>query len=292
MQEEETQAEATFYSSNGWWQVEVKNLNPKTIPPSPSVPYTQNSMRIADGVREFIIFAGNTNGGTTAASVYPIAFPTTGDSRRLLAWLSFCPNPPLPVINSKKMHRFLYVPGGSIALEMLNHPQNEGDFSARYIQPGGLFLSELNVTNNGMSVDMTMDKGGDWKPEVKPYSAPWDRGFLCFRFEVLETTNFNGIAFPLRTVIKHTYPTWNPKMSDDLYVAGVLELVVKRISFAASDLANRKSAPSLLIAYDYRPPDLPKNQSVTYHVTDDVWQAVSDPNIQAVARRLRKNANP
>lgn len=93
-------------------------------------------------------------------------------------------------------------------------------------------------------------------------------------------------------MIKHTYPTWNPKMSDDLYVAGVLELVVKRISFAASDLANRKSAPSLLIAYDYRPPDLPKNQSVTYHVTDDVWQAVSDPNIQAVARRLRKNANP
>lgn len=287
MREEVRQGEVTFYSSNDWWQVEVKNLNPQ-----PSHTYVQNSMKIPDGVREFTLFAGDTNDGMTAAYVYPIAFPTTGDSKRLLAWLSFCPHPPLPLIDGKKMHRFLYLPTGGIGLEMLNHPQNEGYFSARYLQPGGMFLSELNVTNNGVSVDMTFDKDGNPELEVKKVSAPWDKGFPGFRFEVLETTNCNGIAFPIRTVIKHFYPTWNPKMPDDLYVAGELELIVKRISFAASDLANRKPAPSTLLALDYRPPNLPKNGSVTYEVINDVWQPVSDPNIQAKARRLRPNPDP
>lgn len=249
-------------------------------------------MRIPDGVREFTLFPGYTytNNVTFTASALPITFPTTGDSRRLLVWLSFCPHPQLPVIDGKKMHRFLYVPGGSIALEMLNHPQNEGYFTTRYLQPGAMFLSELIVTNNGVSVDMTMDKGGNWETEVRRYSAPLDKGFLCFRYEVRETTNCNGIAFPLRTMIQHFSPNWYTKMPDDLYVAGELVLLVKRISFAASDLANRKPAPSVLIADDYRPPKLPRNQSVSYFVTNDVWHSLSDTNNPDLVRRFRRYA--
>ena len=76
--------------------------------------------------------------------------------------------------------------------------------------------------------------------------------------------------------------------ADDLYLRGISELVVKRISFAANDLANRKPAPSVLVAYDYRPPNLPKDQSVYLHVTDDVWQSVSDTNNPIWRRRLRR----
>ncbi len=248
-------------------------------------------MKIPDGVREFILFEGTPDSAMTVANVYPIAFPTPGDRKRILAWLSFCPHPPLPVIDGKKMHRFIFVPMGGIAVDLLNHPQNVGDYTASYLQPGGMFLSELNITNNGVSVDITFDKGGNPEVEVRPSAAPWDKGFLGFQFEVLETTNCNGIAFPIRTVLRHFYPTYNSKMPDELYMAGISELVVKRISFAASDLANRKPAPSILLADDFRPPNLPKNQSVRYDVTDDVWQPVSDPNIQAVARRLRLAAD-
>jgi hypothetical protein len=281
-----TQAEVTFYSSNGWWQLAAKNLDPR-----PSYRSTQNSMKIPDGVREFILFEPDSV--TTEAKVYPTAFPTPWDTKRILAWLSFCPHPPLPVIDGKKMYRFLFVPSGGIAVDLLNHPQNVGDYSASYLQPGGIFLSELNVTNNGVDVDvdMTFAKGDNLEVEVKPFPAPWEKGFLDFRFEVLETTNCNGIAFPLRTVLKHFGPNWWSKSADDLYLRGISELVVKRISFAASDLANRKPAPSVLDADDFRPPNLPKNRSVRYRVTDDVWQPVSDPQIQAVARRLRRNAD-
>jgi hypothetical protein len=282
------QAEVTFYSSNGWWQVEVKNLDPR-----PSYITTQNSMKIPDGVREFFLPSETFDRGTTVAKVFPFAFPTPPGTKQILAWLSFCPRPPLPVIDGKKMHRFLFVPSDGIAVDLLNHPQNVGDYSASYLQPGGIFLSELNVTNNGVDVDidMTFANGDNLEVEVKPFPAPGEKGFLDFRFEVLATTNCNGIAFPLRTVLKHFCPNWWAKSADDLYLRGTSELVVKRISFSASDLANRKPAPSVFVAYDFRPPDLPKNRSVTYHVTDDVWQPVSDPQIQAVARRLRRNAD-
>jgi hypothetical protein len=287
IREEVSQHDVTFYSSNGWWQVEVNNLDAR-----PSHATSQNSMKIPDGVREFMLIVGSTNGGMTLAEAYPITFPTTGDSKRLLAWLSFCPHPQLPLIDGQKMHRFLYVPRGGIALEMLNHPQNEGYFNARYLQPGAIFLSELNVTNNGVSVDMTYDKSGNPELEVKRLSAPWDKGFLGFRFAVLETTNVNGMAFPLRTMIKHLYPKWDMKNPADLYLAGQLELVVKRISFAETDLSNRKLSPSELLAYDYRPPNLPKETSVGYMVTNDLWPPLSDPSIQSSARRIRRNADP
>jgi len=282
--EQPTQAEVTFYSSNGWWQVVAKNLDSR-----PSYRSTQNSMKVPDGVREFILFESTPDDVTTVANVYPIDFPTPGDVKRILAWLSFCPHPPLPVIDGKKMHRFPLVPGSSIAHEILNHPQNVGDYSASYLQPGGMFLSELNVTNNSVTVDMTFDKRGNPEVEVKPSSTAWEKGFPEFRFAVLETTNCNGIAFPLRTVLKHFYPNWWSKIAGDVYMAGISELVVRRISFAASDLANRKPAPSVVIADDYRPLNLPRNQSVSYFVTNDVWQPVSDPNIQARARRIRPN---
>ena len=206
--EQPKQAEVTFYSSNGWWQLVAKNLDTQRA----FLQKTQNSMKIPDGVREFIL--SEPDRGTTVANVYPTAFPTPWDTKRLLAWLSFCPHPPLPVIDGKKMRRFLFVPSGGIAVDLLNHPQNVGDFSASYLQPGGIFLSELNVTNNGMDVDidMTFAKGDNLEVEVKPFPAPGEKGFLDFRFEVLVTTNCNGIAFPLRTVLKHFYPNWWTKM--------------------------------------------------------------------------------
>ncbi len=249
-------------------------------------------MKVPDGVREFFLFEGTPDGVTTVASVYPIAFPTSGDAKQILAWLSFCPHPPLPMIEGNKMHRFPLVPRSSIAHEILNHPQNVGDYSVNYLQPGGVFLSELNVTNNGVNVDMTFGKQGDLEVEVKPSHTLWADGYLEFRFAVLETTNCNRIAFPLRTVLERFNPNRRSKIAGDVHSTGISELVVKRVSFAASDLANRKPAPSVVIADDYRPPNLPRNRSVSYFVTNDVWQPVTDPKIQSSARRLRRNADP
>lgn len=272
----------TFYYSNGWWQIEAKLLNPLS-PACPSAPRTQSSMKIPDGVREFHRWEVNTNSGRSLALATPLTFPLPGDSMSLLPWLSFSPHPALPLIDGKRMRRFLDVQSSGLGLDLLKDPQNEGCFTAIYLKPGAVFLSELNVTNNGVSLGL----GSKLENEVKPFPAPFENGFLDFRFEVLATTNCNGIAFPIRTVLKRFYPNWHTQTADDLYMGEVSELVMKRISFAASDLTNRPPSPPELAAFDHRPPSLSVGENVYYTVINDVWQSLSDTNNPDLARTFR-----
>jgi hypothetical protein len=240
-------------------------------------------MKIPDGVREFIRSEGNADSVIPSALVTPVAFPMPGNAHSLLTWLSFSPHPALPLIDGRKMRRFLDVGGFGFGLDLLKHPQNEGYFAANYLKPGGVFLSELNVTNNGVNLEF----GGSLTNEVKPFPSPFENGFLDFQFEVLATTNFNGIVFPIRTVLKHFYPNWWTYPAYDFFTASQSELVVKRISFSASDLANRPPSPPELAAFDHRPPGIPEGQNVYYTVTNDVWQSLSDTNNPDLARRFR-----
>src|SRR5690348_7654038 len=53
-----TEAQLYFSYSNGWWQTEIRYLNPEQNHPA-----VENSMKIPDGVRTYTLFQAATNKG-------------------------------------------------------------------------------------------------------------------------------------------------------------------------------------------------------------------------------------
>lgn len=282
-----TEADVFFLYSNGWWQVEVKYLNPGTGTPS-----IHNCMKIPDGTRTYMLFEGDTRTGMTTAEACPNAFPPPGRPEMLVTWLSLCPHPELPLIDGKRMRRFINLP--HYRPDVFNHPQNEGYYDVKYLNRGNrgnAFISELDVTNNGFSIELNVVGSGDVEGEILRLPAPFKNGFTELQYKILESTNLNGMAFPLRAVYKRFSPNWGGKDRDDLRVGLLSELIVKRISFSEEDVARRRSAPATLIAYDARPPNLPKNITVSYRVHNDQWKPLSDPEIALEIRRAREAGN-
>lgn len=252
------EGELWFAYSNGWWEVEIKYPHAEA-----HTPLVYNCMRIPDGVRSYILFAGNTNKAMTGANACPMLFPAPGRWAQLTAWLSFCPHPELPIIEGNRMRRFLNLP--NCDLDLFNDPRNEGTFAAKYLTPEKAFLSELNITNNGYYIQMMED--------IRRYPSPYENGFWEFRYEVLQTTNLNGHAFPTKTALKLGGVMAHTESS----MRTVVEINIKRISFSASDLARKNTAPEELFAFDQRPRNLEKEESKTYIVKHDQWQPVPRP---------------
>ncbi len=279
-----TEANIFFLSSNGWWQIEVKYLNPK-----PGAPSLKNCMKIPDGTRSYTLFEGSRNKGITSAGAWPTAFPPPASIELLVSWLSLCPQPELPVIDGKRMRRFIDLP--IWRPDVFNQPQNEGYYHVKHLQPGDPFLSELDITNNGFSVTLEVGASGDVDGKVTRLSSPFEGGFTEVRFQIIETTNLNGMKFPMRTIYERFSPNWGGKDRNDLRLGLLSELVVNRISFAEKDVTRRGSVPSELIAFDARPPNLPKNITVDYLVKDDQWKPLSDPEIALGVLRATEAAN-
>jgi len=92
------------------------------------------------------------------------------------------------------MHRFLVVPSAPFAI--LDDPVNQGEFHAQYLQPGAAFLSQLEITNDGLRIEWNPEKVEIWR-----FPPPFAEGFTELDYRVLESTNINGIAFPVKSVL-------------------------------------------------------------------------------------------
>ncbi|WP_150107625.1 hypothetical protein [Pedosphaera parvula] len=218
----ETEGNAVFSYSNGWWQAELNYKNPKEH--SPAAEYFR---KVPGGVSSYIMF---TSKSKTEAVVCPLAFPTAGNTELFAFWLSICPKPELPLIDGKRIRRFPLIPNCRDSLDIFNHPQNEGYYTASYLKPGSAFLSNLNITNNGVTLDIEVAANGEVETKIIRHGAPFDKGFNELSYQLLETTNLNGIVFPARAVLKLMTPNWKGKDREDLHVAQVVELTVTRIS--------------------------------------------------------------
>jgi len=227
--------------------------------------------------------SSSTNTGvTTVANAGPIAFPPPGKTELLVPWLALCPHPELPLIDGKRMRRFINLP--DYRPNVFNARENEGLYEARYLAPESAFLSELVVTNNGFSIELNMNKtSGEDEGDIRRNPPPFDNGYTELQFKVIESTNLNGITFPIRVVCKRFTPNWGGKDRDDLRVWLQSELTVTRISFAEKDVARRIAAPYEMSAEDARP-----GVSVSYLVHDDRWKPVSDSEIQWRTRIVRQ----
>lgn len=277
----QTDASVVFVYSNGWWQVQATYSYLHLTNQSEMV---QNCMRIPDGTRSFVLFKNRTSAGlTTMANASPDFFPITGKTELLIPWLALCPNPELPVLDRKRMRRFINLP--DYRPNIFNAPENEGFYQMEYLAPENVFLSELVITNNGFDIELNVEKDPlEDKGKMLRVTAPFDNGYTEFRYKVIESTNLNNITFPVRSVCERFYPYWGEKGQNDIRIRLRSELTVTKISFPAKDVEHRIVAPSEMIATDDRP-----GVSVTYRVHNDQWKPISDPEIARLARQNRKN---
>ncbi len=266
-----------FVCSNNTWRIDsvYQNGFSSALPPKmQTLPGTRISCsRIADGIRLFVSFpdhkeaaSGSARGVARTAQAKPIPFPPPEYMMLFTVWLSFCPRPELPLIDSGVIHRFLIT-------SLLNDPRNQGTYGARYLEPAGLFLSELNITNDGTIFQSATGK-------ASKYPAPFENGYREFSYELTKTTNAGGMAYPFQSVVRRYAPKQNARSNEDLYVYSITRLEVTRLSSTPIDML---PLPKSLVALDSRPPGLNPGIVVTYMVTNDQWQPVTNQELRQLS---------
>ena len=271
---EQQSAQFQFYYTNNWWQADVIYNNA-----APGRPTVQSCMKVPGGTRKYTLFEGTSPALTTPADVCPTLFPPPGLKLLFATWISLCPRPELPLTNAASGPRFLDLP--ACRLSLINHPENRGVYAVRHAHS---FLEHLAISNNGWELKI----GGSNDDEIWRYPAPYDNGFTEFEYRTLETTNVNGIVFPLRTLLKEFRPRPGGSSREDVYAWVTTELSVSRIVVSQDAVVARPPAPQRLLALDSRPAKLPKGRTADYIVSNDQWRAVSDPQLASLAQIARQ----
>lgn len=258
-----------FSYSNGIWQVQFSpQLSyPMTIKKeSESV---EDWKSISDGTRQIVTFINDTN--TVAGNGVPIRpsaeattnlFPTVSKKGLFLPWLSLCPNPDLPFIDSNSIP-FNFQP------KYAGHPNNKGTYRASYLEPQNVFLAQLEITNNGTAFDMN---GASFI-----YPEPFNKGFLELSYHVIETTNYQGITLPMHAVLYGFDAKPDGKAPGDIYAGSISEFYIQKYDFTGSNLA-LFPVPHRLVAMDYR---LTTNDvHANYEIINDQWASVTNGKVK------------
>jgi hypothetical protein len=272
--------EACYSYSNGWWWVELKgnsgsfqtNIFHKPISAEQLAGSMTDCRNLSDGVR--LVITTRKALGTAAVSniammafVEPTAFPPPEMNDLFVCWLTLCPNPELPVIDGNKMRRL-------ISAKFLKDPKNQAEYALKYSGPGNVFLSELCITNDGV---VPIHDG-----TLRKMPPPFDKGYPEFEFKVLETTNWNGLVFPLRSMLHKYVPLPGATNRDDLFpsVTARLNLESFHAGFERPEVDLTRSK---LIANDNRLPHLPQTASIRYIVMNDQWLPATNPALAQLA---------
>lgn len=275
-----TEANFAFYSSNGWWEIQITHPNAKDFHPR-----LQSCMKIPDGTREFILFEGTKDGVLNTAHASPTLHPT--HSAMIALWLGFCPHAELPILDESRTRRFLNLPVPNS--ELTFNPRNQGRYTARYSDDSKTFISDLIIFNNGYEVGI----GPDNNNLIQPFRAPFDQGFKETEFHVQRWTNVNGFRFPSKAQFSHFWPGYvpgkpAPASTNDLMMTVRYEFQVTGIEFPKEPFGDRMPAPEKVFAMDTRPPGLPAGRTVDYLVNKDQWKPLSDPELVHRARMARE----
>jgi len=275
-----------FLYSNGVWQIQFVYQHyhqpPPNIPGHPELDISNEMIgemidvkRIPAGTREIVTIPAKADENKPAnlspsAMVWSNTFPDIGRQELFLPWLSLCPNPELPLINSNQIH-FAFNP------KLFDSPKDAGEFKASYIEPEKQFLSELTITNNG--------KGSTSDGNTSEYPAPYNNGWFCFSYKVLETTNCEGINFPLKAVLYRYSPLPNGKSPEDTYQEVIATISIQQIDIGGRNLT-LVPVPATVVALDERF-GLPDGRTVNYGVTNDQWYSLTNSRLQQLGRSFR-----
>jgi hypothetical protein len=274
-----------FSYSNNIWEIQISSQKGQGLGIDPALLAKQvlDCKRIPDGVRLFValntnLYSIQTNPVTkdtpgTIATAEATPFPPPEQVELLTCWLTFCPYPDLPTIDSTHTH-------GMLPVKVLNNPNNIGSFSKTYLKPDNVFLSEFLFTNNGTLIAQDL--------KAIPLPQPFDRGFLAQSFRVLETTNINGVVFPLHAVNYQFIPRRMATNRTDVYPRIVTQVKLERIETGTLPVFPK---PPLMFALDRRPANLPDSPQWTYSISNDSWASVTNPKVAAFANMVRQHGN-
>jgi hypothetical protein len=215
-----------------------------------------------------------------AADACPLPFPPPADLDAFIPWLAMCPNPELPVTNDERIHRF--TDSGRCPIELFNDPRSTGTYGLEFLDDTKGFISSLHITNNGVRIDASPAADGSWEVEYTPHPAPFDRGFVEFSYEVLETANHNGYRVPQRAVAKRIFATYPPR----LYENAICNLELLSVEGLNPEAAAGLTRAERLLVKDLRPPALPN--PITYLITNEAWKGTSAPAIALAAKTVRE----
>jgi hypothetical protein len=262
-----------FASSNGWWQIRYHRewVEAGNAALRRGGGTFIDCKRVPDGIRWFVTTEQRNpaDKGHPLAFVQPIAYPPPEEAELFLSWLSLCPYPELPIVDTNIMRKF-------VASKWINQPQNLGSCVVSYLQPDNAFLSRLDVLNtNGIIF------AADGRPQQ--LDAPFNQGFTELKYDVGEVTNFGGRLFPKRTVLSKYMPRTSAKSRDDVYAVLVCRLEVQRLENWSQGLATNFPTPTL-IAEDKRFQGLTNGFAVNYKVPNDQWSAVTNTNLVILAK--------
>ena len=268
-----------FSYSNETWHVQFTPQYTFPIPLNEANRSVEDWKIIPNGIRKMVIFINNTNTiGSNGVALRQFAeaitntFPLASKKGIFLPWLSLCPDPKLPLVDSNSI-AFNFQPKFS------GHPKNRGTYSVTFLGPQAKFLAELDITNNGSAFDMD---GNSFN-----YQTPYNRGFREHSYRVLEITNLHGITLPMRAVLYGFSPVPNGKSSEDLYRSSVTEMFVENYDFNFSR-PPLVPVPSFLVALDYR---LSTNDlHANYDVLNDQWPPIANGRLQRLAKIVEQAA--
>ncbi len=262
--------------SNGWWEIEVLYKSPAEIAGD-----GVDCRKVSDGVRSFPILAESkrillTNQAALSGAVaLPTEIPTANEGV-LACWLSLCPNPKLPIIDAKRMRRFLPFP------EYATHPKNEGTYSIKHLLPEAAFVQTLTITNNGFV----------FQPGQDPvrFPAPLDKGFTELDYRLTEITNVAGHSFPLESVVQYFAPL--STRLEDVKPMVIDRIRVQKIALGAGalEIAQTLRRPERLLASDRRPPGLREGVVVSHIVTNDQWVPTTNKALAELAAVYKQSA--
>jgi hypothetical protein len=267
----------TFVQSNGWWEVEIAYQNPRTNSVT-----VENCKKIPDGTRSYsLVSAGRPL--MTVATASPVSFPTT--SEMFASWLSFSSKPELPFLDDKRMRRILDLPEDR--RELINSSQNEGNYAIRYLESDKSFVSSLQITNNGIRLDLEVtDKG------IENRVTDMGTRFVEYTHEVLATTHIAGRTFPSHVIARRYGPLWKKETKGYTRTLWMqAEITLSQVELGPNSLRNRKPLRRL-IANDARPINASPERTVNYYVEDDAWKSVNDPEIMRRAKELKQPELP
>jgi hypothetical protein len=262
-----------FAYSNGWWQIRYRRQWVETSIVAARQPAVTilDCKKIPDGVRWFAM-AEQQHPGDKAlplALTKSIAFPPPEQTDLFLTWLSLCPYPEIPVIDTTVMWMFE-------ASKLIKHPATRGNYVVKYLDPEQAFLARLDVMNTNGVIFLSDGSQSQMGP-------PFDHGFTELRYEVLAITNCNGLSFPMETLLSRYEPRTSANAPDDVYAAVVARLLILRVDTLSHDMATNFPTPTL-IAQDYRFVGVTNGVAVNYKVINDQWNTVRNSNLVRAAK--------
>ncbi len=274
-----------FSYSNSIWEIQISSQKGQGLGIDPALLAKQvlDCKRIPDGVRVFVglntnLYSIQTNVVTkdtpgTIATAEATPFPPPEQVELLTCWLTLCPYPDLPTIDSTHSH-------GMLPVKVFNNPNNIGNFSKTYLESDHAFLSQFQFTNNGTLIAQDL--------KLIQLPQPFDHGFLAQSFRVLATTNVNGVIFPSLAAYYQFLPIRMVTNQTDVYRVIITHVKLERIEIGTLPVFSK---PLLMFALDRRPTNLEDSPKWTYSISNDSWAPVTNANVAAYANLVRQHGN-